>query len=363
MKRILVVFGTRPEALKFWPIIKLAKEEYTGKIELKTYVTNQSEEHFIQDISADFSAKNICGTRQASGFGKIYADLEWFLNNRNGWNAVMVQGDTFSTLAGAQAAYFRGIPLIHIEAGLRTFSRNPWPEEMIRRQVDLMSCWRFSPTVRAHEKLSLYMLHDHMVGNTIIDRILLEPESKEPEPDEGNRLTRSAFTSDPKTPYVLCSLHRRESWDKFGPMMEEMTRVIQKMSSTLFVFLSHPNGKLDPFFKFAPGNVQVLPHQEYRSLLRFMRGARAVITDSGGLIEEAAYFRKPCFILRDQTERMESVIAKLAKLLGRGKEISAIPPLMDNLEAWFNPDAPCPYGDGGASGRILDHLSTCSWSI
>lgn len=345
MKRILVVFGTRPESLKLWPIIKLAREEYAEDFYLQTYFTNQSEEQYIADIKPDWSARKCCGTMRPKGFGQILSDVEWFLDNRNGWDAVMVQGDTFSTLAGAQAAYFRDVPVIHVEAGLRTYRKNPWPEEMIRSQVDVMSQWRFAPTIRAKMALGYERLSCQVVGNTIIDRIKMEslPPSK------------GAL-------HVLCQLHRRESWEKFAPMMEALASVIRKMPFKKFIFLSHPNGKLDPFLRMAPGNVRILPHQEYRPFLELMNNSEALITDSGGLIEEAAYFGKPCFILRDETERMESVEAGLAKLLGRGKDISAIPYLMETLGDWFKPEAPCPYGEGQASRRILDHLKTCSWS-
>lgn len=347
MKQILVIFGTRPESLKLWPIIKMAREEYAEDILIQTYFTNQSEEQYIADIKPDWSARKRCGTHLSKSFGQIYADLEGFLENHDYWDAVMVQGDTFSTLAGAQAAYFSDIPVIHVEAGLRTFCRNPWPEEMIRSEVDLMSGWRFAPTKRSAKNLNVEGLDSFVVGNTIIDRIMMEHDI----PDLG-----------PTKPFFLCSLHRRESWYKFGAMMEQLEGVFKRIPDMDFVFVSHPNEKFSKHLTEMSGNVHKKPAQDYPNMLARLRRCSAVITDSGGLIEEAAYLKKPCFVLRDETERMESVDAGLAKLLGRGKDISAIPYLVETFGDWFNSEAPCPYGDGQASRIILDHLKTCSWS-
>lgn len=349
MKRILMVYGTRPEALKLWPILCLARAEYAEDFEFRAWFTNQSEGHFVPDIVPDWSAYRSCGTALAPSFGKIMSDMEWFFNNRNGWDAVMVQGDTFSTLAGAQTAYFRGIPVIHVEAGLRTYRRNPWPEEMIRTQVDGMSKYQFCPTSQSQDNICededayrrgswMDAKYCRVTGNTIIDRIEMEPDTWDLQPME---------------PVILCTLHRRESWDRFGAMMGQLSRVIEAMPEHQFVFLAHPNGKFAPS---GQARIRVKPAQDYRSMLALLRRSAAVITDSGGLIEEAAYFKKPCFILRDETERQESIDAGLARIVGRNGGITEIPQLMANLGDWFNPEALCPYGDGQASRRILDFL-------
>ena len=337
MKRILAVFGTRPESLKLWPIIKLAREEYADSLDIRTYFTRQSEEKYISDIEPDYAGKCSAGVR----FGQIYMGIESFLDD-NTPDAIMVHGDTFSTLAGAQAAYFRDIPVIHVEAGLRTFRKNPWPEEMIRCQVDRMAWVKFSPNVKAEkclqEELGEPKSMSLMTGNTIIDRIGMSWPNYIDMPEN----------------MIICQLHRRESWEQFETMMRYLGQVFLYMADERFSFLSHPNGKVSGYD--LPGNVRLITALEYPDMMSLLAHCKAVITDSGGLIEEAAYFKKPCFILRDETERMESVEIGLAKLIGRGKDISAIPWLIRNLGAWFNPEASCPYGDGQASRRILEFL-------
>ena len=150
MKKILVVFGTRPEALKLSPIFHhwVANDKYRKNISFETWFTSQSEEQYIK-LGWNYSAKVYCGTVGPMAFGQIYTDLEWFIKSKHAslvrgegirtntyWDAIMVQGDTFSTLAGAMVGFFYKIPVIHIEAGLRTYTSNPWPEEQNRIIVD-----------------------------------------------------------------------------------------------------------------------------------------------------------------------------------------------------------------------------------
>ena len=201
MKKILIVFGTRPEALKIYPLIYYAKDFLNLQIE--SYFTNQHEETYIE-FRPDFSAFDTVGTLLPQNFGDIYKNLDWFLSSRDKYDYIMVQGDTFSALAGSLWGYYNQIPVIHIEAGLRTNRDLPFPEEKNREIIDLLSWIRFCPTQQNLENLlildkeRLPKKKNYIVGNTIIDRLKMELDKEIIIESLGN--------------YYVCTLQRRESW-------------------------------------------------------------------------------------------------------------------------------------------------------
>lgn len=375
MKHILIAFGTRAEALKLYPLIHLWKQEsrYQEHLELSTYFTNQTERQYIEfepDHSAWDGEGRYSTSRARNSFLNLYGDLDGFLSTidvlkAQPIDAILVQGDTFSTLAGAQAAYFKGIPVMHLEAGLRTYTCNPWPEEKIRVMVDRLADVRFCPTPRAffnlyHEDVGSWKgQHINLeTGNTIIDMAQIEMANDEPLSFSHNaQLPPGIARSLREPPYFLCSLHRRESWAQFKGMMAVFGEMARSMDGFNFKFITHPNGKVDEFLKDLAPNIEVLSPCSHWETLWTLKLAAGVITDSGGLIEEAAYFKRPCFILRDETERMESIEACLAMVVGRGGDILKMPYYYEQAYEWFKADAPCPYGDGKAAECVLDFLA------
>jgi UDP-N-acetylglucosamine 2-epimerase (non-hydrolysing) len=350
MRRILVVFGTRAEWLKLYPIYyewNFSRFQYSN-LDLKFYWTKQHEYPYFDYLHYDYESSITKLDRTVS---RILFDLEEHLGKYS-YDLIMVQGDTFSTLAGAFLGFLRGIPVIHVEAGLRTYRRNPFPEERIRVFVDQLSQFRFCPTMLAAANLSRedsFFLKGEFrrtltVGNTIVDMVNLTLEKLEQAVEMTAAVTEEFF---------LCSLHRRESWKQFGSMLEKLKKKAEELK-VKFLFVFHPNKKLNEVFsKISSKWVKAVFPQSHLNLIFLMKNCLAVVTDSGGMIEEAAVLKKPCFILREETEREESLKLGLAKLIGRERGISNI----DKDFSWFQKDVFCPYGDGTSSLQILRYLN------
>ena len=353
MKRILIVFGTRPESLKIYPLIHYAKD--FPDIDIKTYFTYQHEKKYIE-FEPTWAISSIGNGDIRGGIGQIYADLDWFMQKggtHKNYDYILVQGDTFSALAGALWGYYNKIPVIHVEAGLRTYKDNPFPEETNRVMIDRLSSIYFCPTGRDAEHIwnSDRMMAPgkslEVIGNTIIDRLKMAYE----ELVKNNTLSISLHITNQS--FFLCTLHRRESWDQFESMMGEL-KVISEKNRKLFYFIGNPNKKLNRFFCRTDWQLLYDP-QSYSNMVRLLYHCKGVITDSGGLIEEAAYLRKPCYILRDETERQDSIDANLAKLMGiKAFSDKLIGDLAD--QSWFDKNAKCPYGEGDSAMKILSHL-------
>jgi UDP-N-acetylglucosamine 2-epimerase (non-hydrolysing) len=266
--------------------------------------------------------------------------------------AVLVQGDTTTALAAALASFFTKIPLGHVEAGLRTYDfENPFPEEANRQLVDRISTWCFAPTQAARDNLISERIpadRVHVTGNTGIDALLWALERLAP-----------AATADQ---YILMTLHRRES---FGPPLRDVLGGLIDFLATVpeasVVWPVHPNPAVQATARevlAGNGRVRMIPPQEYLTFAGHMAKCRFILTDSGGIQEEAPSLGKRVLIARETTERPEAVRTGQNRVIGRDrKRVSE-----ELWRAWHEPSftgtvpAPNPYGDGQASARVVDVL-------
>jgi UDP-N-acetylglucosamine 2-epimerase len=354
-QRVLLVVGTRPEAIKMAPVFERLRAE-PDTFETILCATAQHRElldsvlglfRLQPDIDLDLMEPGQSPTRVlarvAEAFDAVLARVcpDW----------VLVQGDTTTVMASALAAFHRGVRVGHVEAGLRTGNlANPFPEELNRRVTDLLASAHFAPTPRSAEALRKEGVPGvHVTGNTVVDALRRLAPELPPEPDP--------------RPLVLVTAHRRES---FGEPMRRafraLARLARRFPATRFVYPVHPN----PSVREAAVELSGLPNFElhdpvdYRQLLTWLAACRIVITDSGGIQEEAPAFGKPALVIRETTERPEGVEAGVALLVGTDEErifAAAERLLTDEAEYARMARVANPYGDGLAANRIADALA------
>jgi UDP-N-acetylglucosamine 2-epimerase (non-hydrolysing) len=353
--KIVVVVGTRPEAIKMAPVVQRLGQEPGCQTIL--CVTAQHREMLDQvlalfalrpDVDLDLmrpdQTMNALASRVFAGIDEVLA------REKPDW--LLVQGDTTTAMCASIAAFHRRVRVGHVEAGLRTGDlQHPFPEEMNRRVVDLISAANFVPTRRAARALSAEGVPDDRIfltGNTVVDALLAIAGKDGETPEED---------------LVLITAHRRES---FGEPLERIVRAIGRLAGkfpkTQFVHVLHPNPNVGPVVRKNAGlpNVTLVEPLDYLALVRLMRRSRLILTDSGGIQEEAPTFHKPVLVLREKTERPEGVDAGLAELVGTDEErivarASAL--LTTGAAASRGAGIANPYGDGLASERIVAILS------
>ncbi|MBN1629952.1 MAG: UDP-N-acetylglucosamine 2-epimerase (non-hydrolyzing) [Thermoleophilia bacterium] len=362
---IFITFGTRPEAIKMAPVVlELQRREVFRVV---TCLTGQHREMLDQVVEA-FSLPvdhdlRIMRDRQTLGHitSAVLNGIDPLLEAEKP-DLVMVHGDTTTTFAAALAAYYRMIPVAHVEAGLRTDNiYSPFPEEINRRLADRLAEVYYAPTAAARTSLlSEGARPDHVLvtGNTVIDALLATAAGTAPEWEP--KIVRALERPGPK---VLVTVHRRESW---GAPMERVAQAIKQVSERMpdvtFVFPIHLNPVVRATFKGALDSVAQVVFTEplpYRPFVHLMKAADVVITDSGGIQEEAPTLGKPVLVMRDTTERPEGIDAGTAKLVGTDSEVIARELLLllnDRAAYEAMATAVNPYGDGRAAERIADHL-------
>lgn len=362
---IFVTFGTRPEAIKMAPVVlELGRRKDLNVI---TCLTGQHREMLDQVIDAfslpvDHDLK-IMRERQSLGHitSAVLNGIDPLLESAAP-DLVMVHGDTTTTFAAALAAFYRQIPVAHVEAGLRTDNiYSPFPEEMNRRLADRLAAIFYAPTPAAREALLQEGARPKdllVTGNTVIDALLAAAATPPPpwEPELADALSRPGRK-------VLVTAHRRESW---GEPMERVAAAIHKvcevLPETTFIFPIHLNPLVRKIFREALGKVPQVVFTEplpYRPFVHLMKAADVVITDSGGIQEEAPTLGKPVLVMRDTTERPEGIEAGTARLVGTDDEVITreLLLLLTDRDAYDKmANAINPYGDGRASIRIADHL-------
>lgn len=349
--RVLVVAGTRPEAIKMAPVVKRLRADDTH-FDVTFCVTAQHRELLDQvvtlfgvepDLDLDLMRADQSLNELSS---RVFAAMDACLVAiRPDW--VLVQGDTTTALCTALASFHRRLRVGHVEAGLRTGDlAAPFPEELNRRVVDILGTALFAPTQRAVDELEREGAPSsaiHLTGNTVVDAL------QEIVAQEGSVEAENV---------VLVTVHRRES---FGAPLEEIVEAIavlaQRFRAVQFIHVEHPNPNVRDVVRrnAGIGNVQIVPPTDYRSLVRLIRRCRLVLTDSGGIQEEAPTFGKPVLVMREKTERREGVEAGSARLVGTDREVIVreVSRLLEDPAAYRAMSA-CvnPYGDGQASGRI-----------
>jgi len=363
MNRILVIFGTRPEAIKLSPVILRLRQ--CPDFEVRTCATAQHRELLDQVLSV-FRIKPdhdldlmLPGQTLTQAASRILAALESVLQQEQP-DLVLVQGDTTTTLCGALAAFYRRIPVGHIEAGLRTGDlAQPFPEEMNRVVATPLSTLHFAATEWAAENLrreGVDPARVYVTGNTGIDAVLFIKAAL-----ESGELTSPAPVEWPAgRKLIVVTAHRRES---FGEGFDRICEALAKLAlrpDVHIVLPVHPNPNVrGPVARLLGGlaNVTLLDPLEYVPFVDLMRRAYMLITDSGGIQEEGPSLGKPVLVMREKTERPEAVEAGTVKLVGTDPELivrEASLLLDDAAEYRRRSRVHNPYGDGQASTRIAE---------
>jgi len=371
MKKILFVFGTRPEAIKMASVVNVFKRD---NINFKTIiiVTAQHRQMLDQVLSffelvPDFdldimspnqSLESLTG-KILMGLSELYREIKPDL--------VFVQGDTTTTFAASLASFYQKIPVAHIEAGLRTNNiYSPFPEEINRRITSSIATFHFPPTKQARQNLLNAGVKDvniKVTGNTVIDALLTVSKKI----DFISRDQEKYFFNNYRIQFnnqkiILVTGHRRES---FGSGFENICSALKHIAQNNFVQIIYPvhlNPNVQRPVHCILGNlenVHLIPPQDYIPFVFLMKNANIILTDSGGVQEEAPSLGKPVLVMRDTTERPEGVQAGTAKLVGtNSKEIvrSVNLLLSDDLEYDQMSKAINPYGDGNAAKLIFKHI-------
>jgi UDP-N-acetylglucosamine 2-epimerase (non-hydrolysing) len=367
--KILSVFGTRPEAIKMAPVVReLAK--HANRFENRVCVTAQHREMLDQvlrlfDIRPDYDLNVMQDSRTptqvaASVMTKIEPVLK---EEKPDW--VLVQGDTTTVMATAIAAFYAGAKVGHVEAGLRSFDKwQPFPEEINRKVATATADLHFAPTERSRQNLLREGVSDKHIcvtGNTVIDALQWVVAQT---PTQDTRDVFAKIGGDPNSKWILVTAHRREN---FGAPLERICNAIRLLAleygdAVRFIYPVHlnPNAR-EPAHRLLGdlSNVSLLPPLDYLPLVHVMKRAHFVLTDSGGIQEEAPSLGKPVLVLRETTERPEAVDAGTVRLVGaddckivkESKRLLEDPAAYDAMARAINP-----YGDGHASERIVSAL-------
>jgi len=362
-KKLLFIMGTRPEVIKMAPLITLARS-MSDSFEVLVVTTSQHRQMLDQmldtfkikvdiDLNIMRHDQNLSQVTTAAieGLNPVVRDFSP--------DFVIVQGDTTSTFTGALCAFYNQIPVAHIEAGLRTYDKKqPFPEEINRRLTSQIADYHFAPTERSRSNLTAEGVCEKNIwvtGNTCIDSLFLTLKN--------NGLEES---SNPKNKTVLITAHRRENHgDPLVRICKAIVRLAKKYQDVKFVYPLHMSPRVrntaeDILKGF--NNIQLIEPVEYESFVKLMNSAYLILTDSGGIQEEAPALHKPVLVMRDTTERPEGVEAGTLKLVGTEEEriVNEVTTLLED-EAEYQKMANCsnPYGVGNASEQILDVLLKC----
>ncbi len=366
MITILSVFGTRPEAIKFAPVIR-ALEADPGRFESLVCVTAQHRQMLDQvmttfGLSADFDLDLMQRAQSpADVSGAVLKALPGIIRKAKP-DLLLVQGDTATTFASSFAAYLDRVPVGHIEAGLRTGNLDhPFPEEMNRILTTRVASLHFAPTASARSALLDEGVDESYVfatGNTVIDALLdtIDPAHRFDAPE------LSTLADDDRI--ILVTTHRRES---FGAPMENTCRAVHALATangpTRFVLPVHPNPRVsDPVRRMLGdvANIILCDPLEYRDFVNLMARSTLILTDSGGVQEEAPSLDVPVLVLRETTERPEGVDAGCARIVGTDTDsiVRAVTELLEDANLYnAMAQAGNPYGDGTAARRIVDIIA------
>lgn len=369
--RIMTIYGTRPEAIKVAPIIKAI--EAADDLENVIVVTGQHREMLDQvndmfGIVPDYDM-NIMSDGQSLNaiVAKVIAGVDDVLALEKP-DAVLVQGDTSTVMGAAVASFNRKIPVLHLEAGLRSGDINsPFPEEANRRLTAQVAALHLAPTVTSKANLTREDVSENdivVTGNTVIDTLLFATKNLEVHFDDPRleRLHR-AKEGDSTAPVLLVTAHRREN---LGSAMEDIgaavAEIARKYPDLTVVFPIHKNPQVRAAIRPAVedvDNVILIEPLSYAEFTRALSLADVVLTDSGGVQEEAPSLGKPVLVMRENTERPEAVVAGTVRLIGTHKQrlVDEVSLLLDSEEAYCGmANAVNPYGDGEAARRVVEAI-------
>jgi UDP-N-acetylglucosamine 2-epimerase (non-hydrolysing) len=386
-KRVMLVFGTRPEAIKVAPLVK-EFQKHTDRFETIVCVTGQHREMLDQvlhlfDIKPDYDLNIMkqgqdlydVTARVLTGLRDVYSESKP--------DVVFVHGDTTTSMAAALAAFYQQIPVAHIEAGLRTHNiYSPWPEEMNRQITSRISVYNLAPTALSKENLLKEGVDESTItitGNTVIDALYLVLDKIKSDKSLQSEIKATLinsglpgemvedFTSPlpNKRKLVLITGHRRENFgDGFINMCNAIKTLTEKYPEVDFIYPMHLNPNVrkpikEIFGESVINNIHFIEPLEYLPFVYLMNQSTLVLTDSGGIQEEAPGLGKPVLVMRDTTERPEAVEAGTVKLVGTNYDliVSETSRLLDD-EEYYNimSQANNPYGDGQACERIIEFI-------
>lgn len=381
--KVMLVFGTRPEAIKMAPLVK-EFQKYPEKFETIVCVTGQHREMLDQvlhifEIVPDYDL-NIMkqGQDLYDVTARVLMGMRDVLKEAQP-DVVLVHGDTTTSMAAALAAFYQQIPVGHVEAGLRTHNiYSPWPEEMNRQITGRIATYHFAPTPLSKQNLlaeGVKEEHIYVTGNTVIDALYMVVDKikndKDLDAELENLLKQAGYDANRLVggrKLVLITGHRRENFgDGFINMCTAIKDLTKKYPSVDFVYPMHlnPNVRKPIHEVFGEdlsnlGNMFFIEPLEYLSFVYLMEKSSIVLTDSGGIQEEAPGLGKPVLVMRDTTERPEALEAGTVKLVGTNydKIVAEVSALLDNQEYYEKmSEAINPYGDGWSSKRIVDRLN------
>lgn len=364
LPRILVTFGTRPEAIKMFPVVAALRE--TGRFDVRVVVTAQHRElldsvlalaGLVPDVDLDLmqpdQSLDALSSRLITRFGQVLDELRP--------DHVLVHGDTLTTMMASLACYFRRIPVGHVEAGLRSGDiYSPWPEEVNRKVTGVIADLHFAPTQTAAAALRAENIAEsgiHVTGNTVIDALLFAQGRIAADPALAPAIAplKARFAG---KRIIAVTAHRREN---FGAGMVQIAKALQMLAArddVAIIYPLHPNpnvgGVMQPALA-GRDNIALINPLDYLDFVAMMAASDIVLTDSGGIQEEAPSLGKPVLVMRDTTERPEGVAAGTAKLVGADAAVIVreTARLLDDPAAYEAMSrAHNPYGDGTASRQI-----------
>mgnify|MGYP002089604625 FL=1 len=380
MKTILLVFGTRPEAIKMAPLVK-TMQQYPNDFRTVVCVTGQHREMLDQvlqifEIKPDYDLNIMkqgqdlydVTSRVLVGLRDI---LKFVLPD-----VVLVHGDTTTSMAAALAAFYQQIPVGHVEAGLRTYNiYSPWPEEINRQMTGRIATYHFAPTPLSRQNLlneGVEPTHIHVTGNTVIDALYWVVDRIKSDGALAQALSRDLLHSgydvdrlSQGKKLVLITGHRRENFGNgFMQICKAIKTLVEKYPEVDFVYPMHLNPNVrkpihEAFAGRSYDNMYFIEPLEYLSFVYLMEKSAIVLTDSGGIQEEAPGLGKPVLVMRDRTERPEALDAGTVKLVGTDYDriLGAVSRLLED-EVYYKRmgEAVNPYGDGKACERIANFL-------
>lgn len=374
MKKILLVFGTRPEAIKMAPLVKAFQKD-TEHFETRVCVTAQHRQMLDQvlevfGITPEYDLNIMAPNQDLYDItAKVLMGLRDVLKDFQP-DTVLVHGDTTTSMAASLAAFYMQIPVGHVEAGLRTYNMlSPWPEEMNRQVTDRICTYYFAPTEQSKENLLQENIDEKKIfitGNTVIDALLMAVDiiSSTPGMEEkiAKVLQEKGYTVGSRE-YILVTGHRREN---FGEGFLHICKAIKELAALHpdmdIVYPVHLNPNVQkPVYELLSGvdNVYLISPLDYLPFIYAMQHSTLLLTDSGGVQEEAPSLGKPVLVMRDTTERPEAVEAGTVKLVGTGAEaiVSNVTALLQDKEMYKRmSETHNPYGDGQACERIMAAL-------
>ena len=368
--KVLSVIGTRPEAIKMAPVIRALAAD--PRFDSQLCVTAQHRQLLDQvlalfELEADFDLNIMKPNQDLTDIS-----TEILQGMKNVYNTfkpdiVLVHGDTATTFAATLSAYYCQIPVAHIEAGLRTGNLySPWPEEANRKLTSALARLHFAPTELSRQNLLCEGIDDSHIfvtGNTVIDALFEVVARLDANPALNRQISEQFDFLDDKRRYILVTGHRRESFgDGFDRICQTLAQTALAYPEVDIVYPVHLNPNVsEPVNRLLAGirNIHLIDPLDYLSFVYLMKRAHIILTDSGGIQEEAPSLGKPVLVMRDTTERPEAVEAGTVKLVGTQVEtiVSNLTTLLTEAQAYQDMSyAHNPYGDGEASTHILESL-------